>query len=208
MVRPIIPLTSTIFKYSKFKDPKQLFPNDKRLIFPGYIASKRDFDRFTASANIVIAPSRNEGCSMAILEGHRAGSLFIVADFKNSNREIVEKGNSGFVVKGNDIDGYVNIISDIITNPDKYEKYYENSHNTFTSYLTYPIWKEKIFSVINGPLSHKKRKEKTSVIGLIRGIIKMNWLLFSCQIESTLCITLPSYIGFRRLYRKVGRKEQ
>ena len=206
MGRTIIPLTTTIFKHSKFKDPKQLFPKDDRLIFPGYIASKREFDKFTASANIVIAPSRNEGCSMAILEGHRAGSIFIVADYKNSNREIVEKGNSGFVVKGNDIARYVGIIKDIIINPEKYAEYYENSHKTFVNYLTYPIWKEKIFSVINGPLSHRKRKEEPSVIGLVRGIVRMNWLLFSRQIESTLCITIPSYMGFRRLYHKVRRK--
>lgn len=201
-----IPLTTTLFRHSKFKNVKQLFPDDKRLVFPGYIASKRDFDKFTASANIMLAPSRNEGCSMALLEGHRAGCIFLVADYENSNREIVEKGNSGLVVNRNDIDGFISIISDIINNPSKYEDYYENSHNTFITYLSYPIWKEKIFSVINSPSSHSRRKKNSNRLGLIINIFKMKWLLLSCQIDQTLRYSFPSFYTFRKLYYTIGLK--
>lgn len=201
-----VPLTTTLFRHSKFKNIKQLFPDDERLVFTGYIASKRDFDKFTASANIMLAPSRNEGCSMALLEGHRAGCIFLVADYENSNREIVEKGKSGFVVNRNDIDEFISIIRDIINNPAKYEDYYENSHNTFIKYLSYSIWKEKLFSVINSPSSHSPRKKNATRLGIIINISKMKWLLFKCQIDQTLRYSLPSFYTFRRLYHIVGLK--
>ena len=205
MGNPVVPLTTTFFKHTKFKNVKDLFPKDERLIFPGYIASKRDFDMFTARANIMIAPSRNEGCSMALLEGHRAGCMFLVADYENSNREIVEKGNSGIVVNRNDVDGFVSVIRDVILNPTKYNNYYENSHKTFESYLTYPIWKEKLFSVISSPVSHFQRKTNVTRMGLLFNIHKMKWLRFRCQIEQTLCFSLPAFISFRKLYYKWGK---
>ena len=204
MGNPAIPLTTTIFKHSKLKNVKQLFPKDKRLVFPGYIASKREFDRFTADANIMIMPSRNEGCSMALLEGHRAGCIFIVGDYKNSNREIVEKGNSGFVVDHTDINGFVDIIRDIIIHPDGYSDYYEQSHDAFNKYLSYPVWKEKVFSVINCPPSHARRKATANGLGLFINLFKMRLLLIKCQIEQTVRFSVPSFLSFCRLYREVG----
>lgn len=206
MGNPAIPLTTTIFRFSRFKNVRQLFPDDERLIFPGYISSKRDFDKFTASANIMLTPSRNEGCSMALLEGHRAGCLFIVGDYGNSNREIVEKGNSGFVINHKDVDGFVNLIRDIVTNPEKYDEYYENSHNTFVNYLSYPVWKEKLFSVVNSHSSHRKRKIKATQMGLLYNIYKMKWLKLKCQIDLTLRYSFPSFFTYHKLYHKVGLK--
>lgn len=198
---PTIPLTTNIFKFSKLKNVKQILPNDERLIFPGRIEDKRDFDRLMGSANIQLSPSANEGCSMALLEGHRAGSIFIVADYENSNREIVEKGNSGFVIDHKDVGAFVQRISEIVNNPSAFNEYYENSHNTFIRYFSYPTWKKQLFEVINAPANHVKRERSVSNIGLWRGIIKMKCLWKLSLINRFFELSLPSYISFYKQYK-------
>ncbi len=197
-----IPLTKTIFKRTKIKTVHQLMPADERLIFPGYFPDKREFDRFMGSANIMFAPSRNEGCSMALLEGHRAGCIFIVGDYENSNNEIVSKGNSGFVINHCDTDAFVDKIRDIILNPSFYDQYYENSHEAFKTMLSYPVWREKIFDVVNSLANHKVRKKSVSKKCIYIGICRMMLLKEMNLIKHFFKMSLPSYITFRRLYAK------
>lgn len=196
-----IPLVSTRFKQSKLRSVKQLFPEDKRLIFPGRIPAKEDYDLLLGRANIFLAPSKNEGCSMATLEAHRSGSILIVADYKNSNREIVESYGSGFVVDHNDVDGFVSIIKEIISNHSSYYHIYEDSHRAFKDALSYNIWKEKIFQVINSDSKHKPRKKDVSKLRISLDIMKMKWLESSSSIERFLCFSLPSYLSFRKQYK-------
>lgn len=197
-----IPLTTTFLKFSKLKTVPQMMPSDKRLIFPGRIPDKRDYDKLLGGANIMLAPSKNEGCSMAVLEGHRAGCIFVVADYKNSNCEIVKKGNSGFVINHNDVDAFVEIIKRIIINHSDYFNLYENSHDTYEKYLSYPVWRDKLFSIINSEANHKNRKSKTSRFGLYRGIWKVKWLRFCGQFNHLMFLSLPSYLSFRRQFNR------
>lgn len=202
MGNPTIPLTTTIIRHSKLKSIKQLFPKDSRLIFPGFIPSKKDFDNLLGSANIMLAPSHNEGCSMALLEGHRAGSIFIVSDYGNSNSEIVRRGNSGFVLDHTNVHEFVNVIRQIIEKPSDFDYLYENSHNTFISYLSYDVWKKQLFKVINHPLNHNKRHSHISSVALFFNIICMKWLYYSSFVNIFFQLSLPSYISFRKLYRR------
>ena len=196
-----IPLVSSIFRQSKMQNVKQLFPEDNRLIFPGRIPAKEDYDLLLGSANIFLAPSKNEGCSMATLEAHRSGSILIVGDFKNSNREIVESYGSGFVVDHNDVDAYVRIIMEIISNHSSYYHIYEDSHQAFKEALSYNVWKEKIFQVINCDSRHKPRKTKVSKLRIFLDIIKMKWLERSSSFEKFICFSLPCYLSFRKQYK-------
>lgn len=200
-----IPLVSSRFKHSKLKNVKQMFPEDERLIFPGRIPAKEDYDILLGSANIFLAPSKNEGCSMATLEAHRSGSILIVGDYKNSNREIVEKCNSGFIVNHKDVDAFVNIIKEIITNHQSYYHLYEDSHEAFKTTLSYPVWKEKIFNVVNSRSVHKERKTKISKMRIRIDILKMKWLERSSSLERFLCFSLPCYLSFRKQYREFKR---
>lgn len=197
---PGIPLATTIFKHSKLKTVKQIMPDDRRLIFPGRIPDKRDYDRLLGSANIMFAPSKNEGCSMALLEGHRAGCIFVVADYENSNNEIVKKGNSGFVIDHRKPEMFVDVISDIIRYPKQYEYLYDNSHKAFVNMMSYPVWKEKIFEVLNSPKNHTTRRRTARKLGVIGGILKMKWLEFSGLIIHCVKLSLPSYLSFKKQY--------
>ena len=202
-----IPLTTTIFKRSKLKRIQQLFPQDERLIFPGRIPDKKDFDKLMGSTNIMLAPSKNEGCSMALLEGHRAGSIFIVADYENSNSEIVRNGNSGFVINHKRIDDFVNTIRDIINNHPAYYHLYENSHNTFKTLLSYPVWKENIFDTLNGETNHKRRKDQISRVGIYLYILQMKWLHYTSLWNRFLQLSFPSFLSFCTQYMKMKRRE-
>ena len=202
MGRPTVPLTTTLMKHSKLKSVKQVLPQDERLIFPGFIKDKRDFDKLIGSANIMLAPSHNEGCSMALLEGHRSGSIFIVSDFGNSNSEIVRKGNSGFIIEHTNVGAFVELIKNIIEFPKEYECYYENSHKTFLDYLSYDVWKGKVFDVLKRTNKHKQRVKRISVIKLVYDIICMRVLYFSSLLHIFLQLSLPSYLSFRKQYRE------
>ena len=194
-------------RHSKLKSIKQLFPEDNRLVFPGFIPNKKDFDLLMGGANIMLAPSHNEGCSMALLEGHRAGSIFIVSDYGNSNSEIVRKGNSGFVLDHNDVHEFVDVIRRIIENPSDYEYLYENSHNTFISFLSYDVWRTQLFNVINHPLSHNRRRSHISSVALLLYILRMKWLYYSSFVDIFFQLSLPSYITFRKLYRRIKQQK-
>ena len=202
-----IPLTTKLLKFSKLKDVRQILPvEDPRLIFPGRIPSKSDYDILLGSANVFLAPSKNEGCSMAILEAHRSGCILLVADYKNSNREIVEAGKSGFVVNHNDIDEFVRVISDIIKNHSEYTEYYENSHDAFEKLLSYPVWRSHIIDTLNSEQSHKRRKTKVINTRLYCDIIRMKWYAFSRALEQLLLLSIPSYFSFLQQYRSLQRK--
>lgn len=202
MGKPTIPLTTTIMKRSKLKNVKQLFPQDERLVFPGFIPDKRDFDRILGGANIMLAPSHNEGCSMALLEGHRAGCIFIVSDYGNSNSEIVSRGKSGFVIDHTDVDAFVDVITKIIEHPEDYKSLYENSHQTFIDYLSYDVWKKSLFEVINGANNHKERKMRIDSLRLGYSIVRMKLMFLSSLLHIFLQLSLPSFISFKKLYRQ------
>lgn len=203
---PTIPLTTTVFKHSKLKTIQQLLPQDDRLIFPGRIPSKREYDRLLGSANIMLAPSKNEGCSMAVLEGHRSGSIFVVADYGNSNREIVEKGDSGFVINHKDVNAFVRVISSIISNPQEYSEIYENSHNNFKNLLTYNIWRKKIFDVLNGHSNHERRRAEISKVSLRWSILRMKWLQKKSLFDVFFQLSLPAYLSFKMQYHNSKKK--
>lgn len=203
---PKIPLTTTVFKHSKLKYLTQLLPADERVVFPGRVPDKRDFDMLLGSANIMMATSKNEGCSMALLEGHRAGCIFVVADYGNSNSEIVRKGNSGFVVDHNDINAFVDVVRNIITDHSSYYQLYENSHNTFRKDLCYSVWKEKFFSVLNSEPNHKSRNRKISRVGLWMGIQKIKWLYRMSLMNRFMQLSLPAYLSFRKQYHDFKKK--
>lgn len=203
-----MPLSTTLFKYSRLKTVEQLMPKDERLVFTGRIQSKREYDKILGRANIMLAPSKNEGCSMAVLEGHRAGCIFLVADYMNSNSEIVRKGNSGFVVKHRDVDKFVGVIRDIIESPQTYNELYERSHNTFTFLLTYQVWRKKIFEVLNGEYRHKKRKPVVSKASLFYSIMRMKCLQTESRYGVFFQLTLPSALSLYSQYCMNKRKQQ
>lgn len=165
------------FRWIKLKDIRQLVQKDDRVVFTGKIKSKLEFDELIASSNILISPSHNEGCSMLLLEALRSGSICVVADYPNSNREIVEKGNCGFVVNHKKPKDFVQIISEIISNPEKYTCYYENAYNTYQNILSYPVWKSGLDELFAERINHHPRKDNISMLRVSYDIFRLKTMI-------------------------------
>ena len=153
----VIPLTQ-YFPFIKRRMVQDRIASDPRLIFTGRIPDKNELDKLVAESNIFLAPSRREGCSMALIEATRDGSIAIVADYLNSNRVIVKDQKSGFVIDHKKPEEFMRRIGDIINNNEKYTDYYDNARKVYENELTYQKWKEQIDeNVINCEPRHKQR---------------------------------------------------
>lgn len=190
---------SNQFPFFGIKKIQDLLPKDDRLIFPGRLPRREDVAELYANANIFLTPSRREGCPISLIEAMRVGAICIVADFENGNKEIIKDGVNGFEIHHEDIDGYVELISDVIRNNNKYAHIYDKSFATFREELSYPVWKknmERIISDIN--LNHKKRHKSVSLLGLRLTIIRFRLL----EICSDICRTIEeSLLVFIKLLK-------
>lgn len=176
------------------KDIKYLVPKDSRVCFTGRLPHREDVTKIYADANIFFTPSRREGCPISLLEAMRVGTIPIVTDYPNSNKEIVEDGINGFVIPHNDIEGFVNRIVSIIEGHQKYEGIYDKSFETFEEKLSFPIWKEKMETILlNGNLYHKKRT-KLSRTRLLYYVLRLKYYELQSLIYRVVEESLPVYI--------------
>lgn len=170
-----LPIPRKIASYFKLNDVRQFLPEDSRVIFPGRIASSDNFIRLVSSSNILLNPSRNEGCSMLLLQALRSGSICVVGDFLHSNRELVERGNCGFVLDHSSPQVFVDKLSDIIKNHREYQQLYENAHEIYEEHLTYSVWKKGLDTLITGSFNHEGRR-KTVGNKLLVDLLRMRFM--------------------------------
>lgn len=191
------------FPFLHLNDIRELAPKDPRIIFPGRLDTREEAENLIASANVYFAPSRREGCPMSFLEAVRVGTIAVVADFGNFNREIVEKGHFGYVFHYNDIDGIADRIVDICKNHQNYEKLYDNAYNTYLNELNYETWKARMDNLIfvEG-CNHDSRQNKLSLFKLRLNITKIKWLYFQSEFERTIFEVMKVLLRFWRLKRK------
>lgn len=152
-----IPL-SKFCSFLGLKEAKQLIPDDPRVVFTGRIPAKEDLDKLVAESHIFLAPSRREGCSMALIEALRDGDIPLVGDYLNSNRVLAKDGYCGFVLDHTNPDSFVEKIRDIIQNTQKYEHMFDNARRVYEEELTFDVWKGQIDDyAVNCHISHKPR---------------------------------------------------
>ena len=161
----------------KLQDIRQFVPEDERVEFVGRLASKSEFDELLASSNILLSPSRNEGCSMLLLEALRSGTICIVGDYKNGNREIIENGKCGFIVNHRKPKEFVKIITDIIHNQEKYVGYYDNAYQTYQDKHSYSVWKSQFDGLLAEKVNHHPRKNKVSIMRISYDIFRFKKMI-------------------------------
>ena len=160
------------------------FVNDQRVKFPGRLPKRKDAVDLISSSHIFLAPSRREGCPIALIEAMRTGSIPLVADFDVANKEIIQDGYNGFVIGRNDIKGWVDRISDIVSHPEKYYDIYHNSYKTFKESFVFSVWRQNMDRAIYGcQSSHKKRKQTISKLDIFCRIIYFKYDLKRCRLE-------------------------
>lgn len=175
---------SRFFPFFRLKDIKDLLPKDKRLIFTGRLPKRQDIINLYAKSNIFFTPSRREGCPISLIEAMRVGTISIVADYQNGNKEIIRNCYNGFVINHKCIDEFVKTITNIINNHEDYIYIYDNSYKTYKEILSYPVWKSKMDNIVYNPvLNHVKRYSSLKKTKLCVSIIKFRILRLVCDIQ-------------------------
>ena len=157
-----------------FQHVSSFFEGDDRFVFTGRVTRDKAL-AICAEANILLIPSRREGCPMAMLETMRTGVISITSDFKNACQELVENNVTGMIIPHNDIDGFVNTVTSIIKFHQGYASFYESSYKFFQTNLSYEKWKERMdLIMLNNEVRHHHRRKKFSLI-----LFELDTLLFS-----------------------------
>lgn len=194
--------TPTFSKIQPFKSISALLPQDSRITLTGRIP-RTEVEELCKKANVILIPSRREGCPMSLLETMRYGIITVTSDYKNACREIIKDGYNGFIIPHNKINRFVEIMSDIILNHKKYLSYYDNSIATFKEELCFKVWKEKMDKIIySDPVNHQIRRRKFSKIYYTWIRSKLEILDWQNRLHKFLFETLPSAKVFLCEYYK------
>ena len=201
-----LPIPKKIFPYLKLNNVKQYLQKDDRIIFTGRIASRDEFIRLVSSSNILLSPSRTEGCSMLLLQALRSGSICLVSDELNGNREIVERGNCGFALNHRSPKAFAEKLVEIINHPEEYAQLYDNAYDTYQQKLTYQVWKKNLSVVMNSNPNHKDRKPKVSNYRLSYDLFRMKMFMRICYVRRMIIFTVKSWAIFYLHFLKLKLK--
>ena len=146
-----------IRQLSFVKDVRELINDDSRIHIMGFIP-RNDALSIIEKANIMLLPSRREGSSVSLLEAMCRGTIPIVADYNNANKEVVVDGENGFIIKHEDKKRYAEKIANIINNPSKYSELYYKTYHSFQENYSYQVWLSKMGELINSINNNHKRR--------------------------------------------------
>lgn len=195
------------FPFLGLNEISDLGPNDHRIKYVGRLPRREDANQLIASANIFLAPSRREGCPIALIEAMRTGAIPVCADFENANKDIVQNKINGFVVSSKDVDGFVELLETMCKNPERFEGFYKASYCRYKDTLTYSIWKKNMdFALYHCPTGHDVRKKKVTKSALLYQIIKMNLVKVRCWCDNIFGEELPTLLELYKIKKKYGTR--
>lgn len=186
-------------RLSCFKDIRKLIPSDSRVHFTGHIPYTKA-QKLISSANFYLLPSRREGCPISLLEAMRAGAIPVVAEYKISNREIIQDGHNGFIINHRDVNRYVKVLSDLIINNKENSYLYDNSYEYFCDNLSYPVWETKMNALLNVSNMHECRNKTMNESSFLKDRRKLNCLLRMRRLQTFTRETLPAYLSMNLQY--------
>lgn len=135
-------------KLQFLKKIEQLVPDDPRVIFTGKIP-RSEATTILNQANIILIPSRREGCPMTLIEAMSAGVIVVTSDYENGCREIVESAKCGTILPHKNAKEFTRTLLDIIGNPTAYDYCYDAAKEYFEEKLSYATWKENMDALIH-----------------------------------------------------------
>ena len=130
----------------------------------------------------------------------------MVGDYPHGNREIVEKGNCGFVVNHKKPQDACKQLMDIIAHRDAYIKYYDQVYDTYKRMFTYQVWKSSLEKLLEEKGYHRHRKASISEFRISLDIRRMKWLKKNSGIRRFFNITILSLGAFFLQYVKMKVK--
>lgn len=195
-------------KLQTLRKIEQLVPNDSRVVFTGRI-QRNEATSILRHANIILIPSKREGCPIALLEAMSAGVIALTSDYKNGCREIIESAHCGKIIPHRKKNEYLTTILNIVNNPSNYNHCYKASKKYFEEELSFATWKVKMNELIHDAnSSHISRKHFSSTE---YKKIRSRWKFYSHlnAIHMLFFETLPSALYFfcRNLYCRHHKHE-
>ena len=177
-----------------------MLPKDDRVIFTKKIP-RVEAEKISSEANIILIPSRREGCPMALLEAMRYGVISITSNYDNACKELIVNGYNGFIRSRKNVDEFVEVLKEILANPTNYDHLYDNSLETYRSKLSYYSWKNKMDDLIyQAPIMHKQRIASFKKSYYLFSVLKFKLLNLSNYIDKSINETLASAIPFFFFY--------
>lgn len=139
-------------------DISECLPEDGRIRMVGRV-ERGEAIEIIRGADIFLLPSRAEGFPISLCEAMSGRCVPVISDARHGSLDLVENGVTGIVVRQNDVQGYVDAISDILRHPAKYEEIVTRSFEKAEAMLDKAEWRKRMDAVMSGPLEHKPRKQ-------------------------------------------------
>lgn len=121
------------------------------VVFHGW---QEDIPRFMDAASLFVLASKNEGIPYVIHEAMHA-KLPIVATPVGGIPDVIENGQTGWLVKNDSVDGLVDTIEFCLLNPDKLNLVAENAENFASLNLSTDNWSSNYISLFKKIISSK-----------------------------------------------------
>lgn len=176
---------SKYFPFLRLKDIRELLPDDDRICVTGRL-ERDELQTLLSKANILLSPSRREGCPILLLEAMRVGTIALVSDYDNANKEIIVDGQNGFVIDHDNPSAFVDKIEAIAQSPLSFVEIYSNAYATFKKSLNFDSWKRHMDSIIFDVVSNHRKRKKFNVIHYCWKSFLLNCLRYKCK----LCVTV------------------
>lgn len=193
-------------KVQFLKKIEQLVPDDPRVTFTGKIP-RSEATAILNRANIILIPSRREGCPMTLIEAMSAGVIVVTSDYENGCREIVESAKCGKVLPHKNTKEFTRTLLDIIGNPTAYDYCYDAAKEYFEEKLSYAAWRNEMDKLLFGTDTQHQTRISFSSVKYVNILVRWKICSFFNAIHMLLVETFPSALSFfnRNMHYKHGR---
>lgn len=110
---------------SYFNELKEMSKNNKNIIFTGFVEGN-ELSELYSNAYIYCLPSDLEGMPLSLLEAMSYGNCCLTSDIKECS-EVTQ--NKGVTFKKSDVKDLINVMKDLINEPNKVQKYKDEAQD-------------------------------------------------------------------------------
>lgn len=113
-----------------------------------FLGHRKDVAKLKMLSDVAVSSSRQEGLPVNVMEAMATGLPLVVADARG-NRDLVTNNKNGYVVGGDDIEGFANAIEKLYSSEKTRRKFSQNSLMSIDTYSIKNVIKEleEIYSV-------------------------------------------------------------
>jgi glycosyltransferase involved in cell wall biosynthesis len=121
----------------------------KNIYYHGEIKDRVALLNLMAESHVIVVPSKDEACSLVVLEAAMLGKPIIISE--NIGAKYLITPENGWVFKTDSVESLKTVYETIISNPDsleKLEKMGEESRKKYTETSTFDIYRKNILSMV------------------------------------------------------------